>query len=541
MTTPDIDDPVRGAPLASPPPRADGPTVPPDAPRRQGRRQILPIAAVLGLAALAAVFVLRDEPAAAGDEHGDEAAAPEYTRGPHEGRLLGPQAEGGLAVEVTIAEDGIPPEFRMYPFAGGRPVPPGQVTLTAVVTRLGSVDRMTFRPVADFLQSTSTVTEPHSFAVEVTAVYRGQTSRWTYESLEGRAAMGDELVERAGIAIEPAGPATIIEALRLPGEVAVNAEREAHVVPRFSGVVTSVSASQGEFVRAGQVLAVVESRELAGVAEEYVEAAHRLHYVEGVFDRERQLHERRISATRDFDAAQHDLEEAQIAVQVAEQKLTAAGIPVARVRSLDSEPTGRRAASLGSITRFEVRAPIAGQVIARDVTLGESVSGAASLFTIADLSTVWVEVTVYQRDLARVRPGQVVRVRAPEAEGEAEGRVQFVGAVVGEDTRAARARVVIPNPGGRWRPGQAVDVDVATATYRVPLAVRTAALQDFRDFRVVYARHDGQFEVRMLELGVSDSTWTEVLGGLRVGEPYAATNSFIVKAEIGKAGATHDH
>lgn len=541
MSTPD-------SPLAPPPPRADAPPVRPDtdptvasdAPQRRGLRQILPIAAVLGVAALAAVFIIRDEPAAAGGEE-EQAVVADYPRGPHEGRLLGPQAEGGLAVEVTIAEDGIPPEFRMYPLKGGRPVPPGEVTLTAVVTRLGSVDRLTFRPVADFLQSTSTVTEPHSFAVEVTAVYRGQTSRWTYESLEGRAPMADALVERAGIAIEAAGPATILERLRLPGEVALNADREAHVTSRFSGVVTSVSASQGDFVQAGQTIAVVESRELAGVAEEYVEAAHRLHYVETVFARERQLHERRISATRDFDAARHDLEEAQIAVQVAEQKLTAAGIPVGRVRALDSEPTGRRAASLGSITRVEVRAPISGQVIARDVSVGESVSEVQTLFTVADLSTVWVEVTVYQRDVARVRPGMAVRVREPEGAGEAEGRVQFVGAVVGEDTRAARARVVIPNPSGRWRPGQAVDVDVATAEYRVPLAVRTSAVQDFRDFRVVYARHDGQFEVRMLELGVSDSTWTEVLGGLRVGEPYAATNSFIVKAEIGKAGATHDH
>ena len=100
---------------------------------------------------------------------------------------------------------------------------------------------------------------------------------------------------------------------------------------------------------------------------------------------------------------------------------------------------------------------------------------------------------------------------------------------------------MLPNPGGRWRPGQFVEVDLATAVYDVPLAGRTDAIQDFRDFRVVYARHDGQFEVRMLQLGVSDSTYTEVLGGIRPGEPYAATNSFIVKADIGKSGATHDH
>ena len=518
-------------------------------PARRGRRQIVPIALLLTVGAAGAWLLLRDAPAVAGDEHGDEhgeAEEAEYARGPNGGRLLEAGAPDGLALEVTIAEDGIEPEFRMYPAAGGQPVAPESVDLTVILTRLGSVDTLRFEPGPGFLRSTSVVREPHSFAVEARARYRGQGSVWTYESLEGRAPMADDVMARAGITIEPAGPATIREALRLPGEVALNADREAHVVARFGGVVTSVSVSQGDFVGAGQLLAVVESRELAGVADVYVRAVHRLEFAQSTFERERRLHERRISATRDFDAARHDLEEAEIAVQVAEQALVAAGIPRGRLRALAAEPSGsvaggRVRSPLASVTRVEVRAPIAGQVLTRDVSVGESVSEVQTLFTVADLSTVWVEVTVAPRDLARVRAGQAVTVRSAETQTEAEGRVQFVGATVGEDTRAARARVVLPNPGGRWRPGQTVDVDVATAEYRVPLAVRTSALQDFRDFRVVYARHDGQFEVRMLRLGVSDSTWTEVLGGLAPGEPYAATNSFVVKAEIGKAGATHDH
>ena len=547
MTTPDTETPAGlTAPPTSDAPRTEELT-PDGSPSRRGFRQIVPIALLLAVGAVGAWLLLRDAPADT-DEHGDEqgAAEVEFARGPNGGRLLEADSPEGLVLEVTIAEDGIPPEFRMYPTAGGRPVPPGDVDLTVILTRLGSVDTLRFEPGPGFLRSTTTVREPHSFAVEARARYGGQTALWTYESIEGRAPMANDVAERAGITIEQAGPATIREALRLPGEVALNAEREAHVVARFGGVVQSVSASQGDFVRAGQLLAVVESRELAGVADVYVRAVHRLEFAQSTFERERLLHERRISATRDFDAARHDLEESEIAVQVAEQSLVAAGIPRGRLRSLAAEPSGsvsggRVRSPLASVTRVEVRAPISGQVLTRDVSVGESVSEVQTLFTVADLSTVWVEVTVAPRALARVRAGQAVTVRSAETETEAEGRIQFVGAVVGEDTRAARARVVLPNPGGRWRPGQSVDVDVATATYRVPLAVRTAALQDFRDSRVVYARHDGQFEVRMLELGVSDSTWTEVLGGLRVGEPYAATNSFIVKAEIGKAGATHDH
>lgn len=522
-------------PTDSPTTEAPPPRTPADSPERRGLRQIVPIAAIVALAALAAFFLLRDEPAAEGGEE-TEAVEVDYPRGPHNGRLLQPETEGGLALEFTIAEDGIPPEFRVYPFAGDAPVPLGQVDLTVVLTRLGSVDTLGFRPSGDFLRSTSTVTEPHSFVVEAIATYQGQTSRWTYESIEGRTTMADEVMERAGVEIEPAGPATIREGLHLPGEVALNTERQAHVTSRFPGVVTQVAVGEGDYVRAGQLLAVVESRQLVGVADDYVRAAHRLDYVRSEYERERQLFERRISAEKEFRAAEHELEEAGIAVRVAEQALVAAGVPAGRVRALGAEGS-----NLASLARVEVRAPSSGLVTARDVSEGESVSESRTLFTVADLSTVWVEVTVYQRDLAAVRAGMTAVVRSEDTGAAVEGTVRFVGPVVGQESRAATARIVLPNPGGRWRPGQFVEVDLATAVYDVPLAVRTDAIQDFRDFRVVYARHDGQFEVRMLRLGVSDSTYTEVLGGLRVGEPYAATNSFIVKADIGKAGATHDH
>ncbi len=520
---------------ASPPDRST-----PESPQHRGLRQFVPIAVIVGLAALAAVFVLRSDPAGAGGGEGEEGVEVDYPRGPHNGRLLQPEAEGGLALEFTIAEDGIPPEFRVFPFAGGEPIPPGRVDLTVILTRLGSVDTLAFRPTADFLRSTSTVTEPHSFVVEAIATYEGRTSRWSYESIEGRTTMADDVMARAGVEIEPAGPATIREGLQLPGEVALNTEREAHVTARFPGIVTTVTVGEGDYVRAGQVLAVVESRQLVGVADDYVRAAHRLHYVEDVYERERELFERRISAEREFRAAEHELEEARIAVQVAEQALVAAGIPSARVRALDAGLSSEQAA-LANLARAEIRAPVSGLVTARDVSEGESVSDARTLFTVADLSTVWVEVTVYQRDLAAVRPGMPAVVRSPDTGATVEGRVRFVGPIVGQESRAATARIVLPNPRGRWRPGQFVEVDLATAIYEVPLAVRTDAIQDFRDFRVVYARHDGQFEVRMLRLGVSDSLYTEVLGGIAPGEPYAASNSFIVKADIGKAGATHDH
>jgi len=201
----------------------------------------------------------------------------------------------------------------------------------------------------------------------------------------------------------------------------------------------------------------------------------------------------------------------------------------------------RRPFAEQSLTRYEVRAPIDGVVVEKDVSLGEAIREDATIFVVANLSTVWVEVTVYSRDVNRVRIGQQVFVRSDETGYGASGVVSYVGPVVGEETRTARARVVIPNPDGRWRPGQFVTVGLVESETQVPLAVRTEAIQTFRDFRVVFARHGNEFEVRMLEVGRSDAEYAEVLAGIVPGEPYAATNSYVIKADIGKSGATHDH
>jgi cobalt-zinc-cadmium efflux system membrane fusion protein len=113
--------------------------------------------------------------------------------------------------------------------------------------------------------------------------------------------------------------------------------------------------------------------------------------------------------------------------------------------------------------------------------------------------------------------------------------------VVGETTRSAEAHVHIPNPDGRWRPGLFVTVEVVQEEVTVPVAVAPEAVQTYRDGSVVFAQYGDQFEVRPLELGRGDGQWVEVVKGLSAGEQYAARGSFVLKAELGKSGATHDH
>jgi cobalt-zinc-cadmium efflux system membrane fusion protein len=148
---------------------------------------------------------------------------------------------------------------------------------------------------------------------------------------------------------------------------------------------------------------------------------------------------------------------------------------------------------------------------------------------------------VFGRDLGRVRPGQRVMVTSLDEVGRAEGTVAALSPVTTHSSQSVRARIVLDNVRGLWRPGQFVHGVVTVAEVQAPLAVKRSALQQFRDFTVVFARVGDTYEVRMLELGRSDDDRIEVLGGLSPGEIYVTGNSYLIKADIEKSGASHDH
>jgi len=196
-----------------------------------------------------------------------------------------------------------------------------------------------------------------------------------------------------------------------------------------------------------------------------------------------------------------------------------------------------------SLQNYAVTAPIAGMIVERRVNPGENAGGEA-LFVIADHSSLWAELPLFSRDLGRVRAGQKVTLRSPDGARESEGKVLRV--VTADASRselpgAQIARVELPNADRLWSPGMFVDAAVEVGKYPVDLAVKRSALQGFRDFTVVFALVDDTYEVRMLELGRQDETWVEVTGGLKPGTRYASDNSYLIKADIEKSGASHDH
>jgi cobalt-zinc-cadmium efflux system membrane fusion protein len=457
----------------------------------------------------------------------------DYPRGPHGARLLSADT---LQLEITIFETGVPPHFRVYPYdASGAAIDPSTVTLTIDLHRLGDrVDRITFTPEADYLKGLEVVEEPHSFDVTVNTSYAGRSFDWTYASIEGKVRLSDAQLASTGIEIWTIGPKEITTTVTLTGQVVADDTRVAHVTPRLSGTLVSVASQLGQRVARGDVMAVLHSRELADARSAYLAATHHAEFARVAAAREEALWQKKISAEREYLEAKRDAEEAALAETTAAQKLMALGDTPASLKALAG-------AAPDALSRFEVRAPIDGLVLERDATLGEAVSSDEALFVVGDLSSVFIDAPVDADALAALRVGQSARITTMNGGRQVDARVTYLSPRIDTSTRLGMVRFTINNTDGAWRPGLFVTVAVVDSTVTVPMAVPVDAIQSFRDWQVVFFRFGDWFEARPLELGRSDGQWVEVLSGLSPGDRYAATNSFAIKAEIGKLGATHDH
>jgi cobalt-zinc-cadmium efflux system membrane fusion protein len=189
-----------------------------------------------------------------------------------------------------------------------------------------------------------------------------------------------------------------------------------------------------------------------------------------------------------------------------------------------------------SLQTYPVTAPLAGVITARNANPGEQ-TGDKRLFTVADLSTVWVELSLFPRDVAKVRVGQPARVKSADAGLTAEGRVAYVAPFGSNANQTLTARVLLDNSERRWAPGLYVTAEVALSESLAPLTIRSEAVQNVRDKPVVFVRGDKGFEARPVKLGRSDGEITEVLEGLQSGETYATANSYVLKAEALKSKA----
>lgn len=192
-----------------------------------------------------------------------------------------------------------------------------------------------------------------------------------------------------------------------------------------------------------------------------------------------------------------------------------------------------------SLQAYTLTAPLAGVVTARNANPGEQ-SGDKVLFTVADLSGVWVELSLFPRDAAKVRSGQTVRVRTADSGTSGDGNIIYIAPVGTSASQTRNARVLLDNKDNQWAPGLYVTAEVTLGETSVPVAIKAIAIQNLNDADTIFVRNAKGFEPRTVKIGRSDGEHSEVLEGLRAGESYATKNSFVLKAELGKGEAAHE-
>ncbi|MCP4549832.1 MAG: efflux RND transporter periplasmic adaptor subunit [bacterium] len=333
--------------------------------------------------------------------------------------------------------------------------------------------------------------------------------------------------ERANIGLEvvSAGPATIGNHINLPGEIELNADRVAHIVPGVGGIVRDVHKRLGDKVKAGELMAILDCRELAEAKAVYLEAHGNLELARSNFEREKNLQGKGISSDQEFLDARQAQTSASIALRSAEQQLLAMGETKDRLgRMLKEDNT--------SFAEYRLNAPIDGTIIEKHITLGEALDGGDEVFVLADLSSVWVRIGIYQKDLPRIAKGQSVRLFDGAGHVLADGEIDFISPILGERTRAATARVTLSNPNGNLNPGSFVTAAVETDIVDVPVAVEAEAVQMLDGETVLFVVEGDGFEPRPVITGSGDGKLIEILGGLESGEHYVAHGAFELKAKM---------
>ena len=375
----------------------------------------------------------------------------EPEKGPHRGRML---RDGDFAIELSIFETGVPPEFRVWVTNEENPVPPEQVELNIKLIRLGEqIDDINFKAEGDYLRGDTVIYEPHSFVVSVAARYRGKTYTWEYDNFEGRTLIEEKVAEAMEIDTEFVGAAKLHKTIKVYGKLVLPANAKRRIQARFEGEIKQVHVALGDVVKKGQLLITIESNE--------------------------------------------------------------------------------------SLQSNQIKAPIAGVITEQKANTGEQ-SGQRVLLEITQSNKLLAELAVFPMDVASIRQSPPVTVMVNGHNATIDTAIS--GNRLGmRDDQARLFLADVDNSSGLLTEGMFVTALIEIETFEVPLAVKRVGLQAFRDFTVVYAKVGEQYEVRMLELGREAGEWIEVLSGIDAGTEYVTNNSYIIKADIEKSGASHDH
>lgn len=338
---------------------------------------------------------------------------------------------------------------------------------------------------------------------------------------EGEIDLTSDQIRKAGIeivrAVRSGGGA-----LTLPATIEGDPQGMQVVSAAIGGRIVSLTRNLGQSVGRGQTLAIIESREAASLNAEIEAARARLGLAESNLRREQRLFDEKVSPEQDLITARTAATEARIALRLAQQQVAAAG------------------GGGGALNRVNIAAPLSGQVVARSVTLGQTVAADAELFRVADLSRVAVTLAISPADAGRVRPGSEIEIIAGGRRSMA--RVSFVSPILDETTRLATVIAIIDNRGNQWRVGEPVTASIRLAGGDAgagSVLVPQSAVQTVEGRQVVFVRTDHGFKATPVTLGAPSGDNVVVTSGLTGDEQLASANSFTLKAELGKGEAEH--
>ena len=364
------------------------------------------------------------------------------------------------------------------------------------------------------------------------------------EEGEGLVRMSAEQIRDQEIAVAPVQGGILSRHILVPGTVTPDADRIARVPARVVGTVSQMRKRLGDAVAKGDVVAILDSREVADAKSEYLTALVQSDLQKINFERQEKLLASRAVSEAAWQNARAAFQENQLRLDLARQKLSALGLNAAEVAAAQKRDEATPNSS--TLRQYELRAPLGGRIVERKVDVGTAVGkegDPADLYTVADLTSVWIELAVSTADLADVRDGAPVAVRQGQGADRriGRGKVIFVSPLLNTETRSARVVVALPNEDMAWRPGTYVTAEIGIAEDRVAVRLPKGALQTVEGKRVVFVRVPEGFAKREVELGRSDDDAVEIVSGLAPGEEAVVGNSFLLKAELGKSEAEHGH
>ena len=333
------------------------------------------------------------------------------------------------------------------------------------------------------------------------------------------------------------GGCTITQQITVPGTVTLNADRVGRVAAKVVGTVAELRKRLGDSAVKDEVVAVLESREVADAKSEYLASRLANELQQDLTSRDKSLWEGRAVPEQQYLKSRNAAAQTEMRLNIARQKLLTLGVEADEIAALPKSPEGL-------LRNQNVRAPIDGQIVERRVDLGAPVGREgqeSEIYVIADLSSLWVDLSVPTSDLANIAVGQPVVIATGQAGPRAQAKVIFVSPLLNADTRSAKVIAALDNADMAWRPGIFVTAQITTAEHPVDLCVPRAALQTLEGEQILFVRTEEGFEKREVVVGRGDESRVEIVFGLDPNETIATTRTFVLKAELGKSEAGHDH